>query len=155
MNPSPVARRPLSARDRAERRILGAVLLQPPLWRQLQKVVQTTDFTDDLHRRLAEAYWAHQRDEGEPVFNEFLGALGDPDLQELAVEVLDEIESLPDVQATVAEAVSHLSEERQRHEQQKLVAAFRRTSEGPLAEQDEVDLLRQLQENARRPDLRR
>ena len=36
-------------------------------------------FTDEARRRLAEVYWTQQRDEGEPVFNEFLGLLGNTD----------------------------------------------------------------------------
>jgi hypothetical protein len=158
MNGSPVPRGPRTARDRSERRILGVLLLQPELWTQVQKVVAVTDFAEGLRRRLAEVYWTYQRDEGVPVFNEFLGVLGDPALQELAVEVLDEVESLsavPDLKAILTDAVGYLSEQRKAFEQQKLVAEVRRTSEEPLSDQDEEALLRQIEDKARRPDLRR
>ncbi|CAA9484233.1 MAG: hypothetical protein AVDCRST_MAG91-182, partial [uncultured Sphingomonadaceae bacterium] len=117
-------------------------------------------------RRLAEMYWDHQRDEGVPVFNEFLGLLGDPErgghaaLQELAVESIDEVELLSagpdtDVDGVLAGALKFLAEPRDRREGQKLIADSRRTTENPLPEPDEIDLLRQLQEKAKRPDLRR
>jgi hypothetical protein len=51
--------------------------------------------------------------------------------------------------------VKHLAELRSRGEEQKLVAELRRTSDAKLPEQDEVDLLKKLQEKARTPDLRR
>jgi hypothetical protein len=61
----------------AERHILGALLSEPHRWHNVQQSVHVEDFTDAPRRRLAEVYWAHQRDEGEPVFNEFLGLLRD------------------------------------------------------------------------------
>jgi hypothetical protein len=153
-----------------------------------------------VHRRLAEIYWDYQRHEGEPVFNEFLGLLGntDPALAEAAVESVDEVERLastppsakpagdtsdaagagerdaganasadadrPDRDAVLAEAIAHLERIRVAREGQKLLAELRRTTDerrpgGGASpenkEQDEVVLLKQLQEKARRPDLRR
>jgi DNA primase catalytic core len=153
------------ARERAERWILGILLLRPDhqQWIEVQSTIATTDFTEETRRRLAEMYWAHQRDLGEPVFNEFLAALGDetaggnagnPLLQQLAVEVVEEAESLPDSAAALAEAVRFIEEDRQRRDERKLQAQFRRT-DGEMTEQDEVALFRRLQEKARQPDLRR
>lgn len=153
--PPPAPKRPLLARDRAERWILGILLAAPERWAQAQKTVGVEDFSDDGRRRLADVYWNYQRDEGLPVFNEFLGLLGDSALQELAIAVLDEVEALPDLSEALAEAVRHLEEERQTREAKKLQAAARRTDPQPLGEQDEVELIRQLQEAARRPNLRR
>jgi hypothetical protein len=51
-------------------------------------------------------------------------------------------------------ALLHFSEERGRREERKLVAQLRRT-ENQLGEQDEVSLLKKLQEQARKPDMRR
>jgi hypothetical protein len=99
-------------------------------------------------------YWGHQRDEGEPVFNEFLSLLVDRELKELAVELIEDVERLPNIDDTLKDAVLHLIEVRRRREEQKLVAQLRRT-EGELGEQDEVSLLKALQEQARRPNLRR
>jgi DNA primase len=151
---APQSRLP-SAQLQAERWILGILLLEPRRWHKAQRVVSVADFSDETHRRLAEAYWDHQRNEGEPVFNEFLGFLKDPSLVELAVEAIDEVDALADPERVLAEALAHLEAARQFREQQKLVADLRRSTDEPLAEQDEVGLLRQLQEKARRPDLRR
>lgn len=148
--------RRLTGQDHAERRILGALLLDARRWHEVQSVLQLADFLDPRHRRLAEIYWTHQRDEGEPVFNEFLGVLQqhDPDLIELAIEATDEVEALDDLDRTLAEAIGSVEQQRGLQEERKLVAALRRTSEG-RAERDEIDLLKQLQEKARQPNLKR
>jgi hypothetical protein len=138
------------------------------------------DFSVPVHRRLAEVYWDHQRHEGEPVFNEFLGQLGGSDaaLVDLAVEAVDLVESLsptgaesedvPSREKMLQEAVNHLGRNRKVREEQKLLAELRRTSHerrpengnesnsaGSAPEDFEVALLKQLQEKARQPDLRR
>ena len=187
--PSPPPRR-LDAAVRAERWILGILLLEPHRWDKVQRTIHVDDFAaGSVNRRLAEMYWDYQRHEGEPVFNEFLGRLGetDPALAEAAVEAVDEAERLsaspsdadgngglqsskadsdrPDRDRTLADAVAHLERLRAQGEEQKLRARLRRTSDegntpAPAAqpgnnETDEVVLLKQLQEKARQPDLRR
>src|SRR6185437_13834555 len=88
--------RPLTAQDRAERWLLGILLIQPHRWHEVQQKAHLEDFVNEAHRRLAEIYWDHQRDEGEPVFNEFLGTLREPLLAELAIQAVEEVESLDD-----------------------------------------------------------
>jgi hypothetical protein len=121
----------------------------------VQQTVSPSDFTDEARRELAGIYWAHQRDEGEPVFNEFLGQLTDPALRELAVEIIEEAEEFSDAADTLKDAVLHLDEVRRRREEQNLMARLRRTNAEQLGEQDQVSLLKKLQDKARRPDLRR
>lgn len=146
---------PKNGRDRAERWILGILLAEPGRWHKVQRDVGVADFSEPGRKALAEKYWQHQRDEGEPVFSEFIGDLSDKGLVELAVELVDEAESLQDKEMFLAEAVAHLKESQVRQEGQKLMSALRRTTDERLPEQAEVDLLRQLQEKARRPDMRR
>lgn len=146
----------LNARDRAERWVLGALLVRPNIWHDVQQHVHLQDFSDPVRQKLAEIYWDHQRNEGEPVFNEFLGRLGSDDLIGLAVELLKEAEEWTDMERLLADAIEHLEAERQRQERQKLVAAFRRNNDAPAtAAQTEVDLLKSLQEKARQGNLRR
>ena len=162
--PVPAARPPRrqsTAQDMAERHILGALLSEPQRWHSVQQTVHVEDFTDAARRRLAEVYWAHQRDEGEPVFNEFLSQLSEIDqgparvgLAELAIELVEEAEALPGLDDALKGAVLHLEEIRSRRENQKLTAQLQRKDEH-LGEQDEVSLLRKLQEKSRQPDLRR
>lgn len=177
--------RPLDATGRAERWILGILLLEPGRWMRVQRTVHLADFTDPLHRRLAELFWEHQRHEGEPVFNEFLGQLGtsDASLVDLAVEAVEEIEQLspagasgdrdsndvPDREATLQSAIHHLEMAREFRKAQKLLAELRRTTherrpgenqeqhnpERDAATDVEISLLKQVQEKARQPDLRR
>jgi DNA primase len=191
---APTPPRPLDGSARAEQWILGILLLEPHRWMRVQKTVHVEDFGDPLNRRLAELYWDRQRNEGEPVFNEFLGELGgfDPALVDRAMQAVDEIEQLggseagaddhaedrPDRDQTLREAIAHIEHARARREDQKLLAELRRTSldrrdaqgtvpldqgkkqdkeRGSVSADDDVEvaLLRQLQEKARRPDLRR
>jgi hypothetical protein len=153
-NSARAVNKPLSGLDRSERRILGVLLAEPQRWHDVQQSVHPADFSDALRRKLAELYWGHQRDEGEPVFNEFLGQLAEPDLKELAVEIVEETEEFSDLADTLKDAVLHLEQERRRQEERKLVAQFRRT-DGETDEQDQVAKLKKLQEMARQPDLRR
>jgi hypothetical protein len=134
-------------------------LLEPGRWTAVQRTLGPDDFTEPARRRLAELYWNHQRDEGEPVFNEFLSQLSEMDvsqsgLAELAIELVEEAEALPGLDDAVKGAVLHLEEIRRRRENQKLTAQLQRKDEH-LGEQDEVSLLRKLQEKNRQPDLRR
>ena len=143
-------RRQLSARELAERRLLGVLLIEPARWPDVQKDVSLQDFADDLHHRLAEMYWRHQRDEGEPVFNEFLGLLEEDNLRELAVVAVEEAEALANLDALVTEAINFFGHSRRRAEERKLLTEVQRTS---VAGDD--DLLKKIQEQARTVDLRR
>ena len=150
--PAPAAPidRQLTAQERAERRLLGVLLLEPSRWQQVQRQVQLEDFTDPSHRRLAETYWNHQQDEGEPVFNEFLGLLNDETLRELAVLAVQEVEQLADPDALAREAISFFAESRRLQQERKLLSQTQRTTP-----RDEADLLKKLQDQARQPNLRR
>jgi DNA primase len=151
---APEAARQLTAQDRAERWILGILLIQPHRWHEVQQTVHLEDFAHEGHRRLAEIYWNYQRDEGEAVFNEFLGALQDPALAEIAVQSVDEVESLDDPELVLPEALKYLERQRRVKEEQKLLAASRRTS-GISDAADEIALLKELTESRRQPDLHR
>jgi DNA primase len=146
-------RRPQTADDRAERWILAVLLAEPTRWHDVQQLVSPADFTDAVRFRLAQAYWNHQRDEGEPVFNEFLGTLDGPEMATLAVELLAEVEEL-DIDPALRDALAHLAQARLRKNESELMAQLRRKSP-QTTEADEVRLLAQLQEQVRRPDMRR
>jgi len=61
---------------------------------------------------LAELYWSHQRDEGEPVFNQFLGQL-DEELTQLAVQAMHEADQFGDLEQTLNGALQQLAYERE------------------------------------------
>ena len=180
----PLSERPVqrTARETAERRILGVLLSEPGRWAGLVGTVDVADFADEPCRRMAALYWQHQQDEGEPAFNEFLDVLraaaepaavdadtgevlaGDGvDLAALAVDVVQEVEQLTAVEeapsavaAVLADAVKLIEEMRAQARGAKLVAQLRRTSGADAAAPTTAaESLRQLQERARRPDLRR
>ena len=145
---------PVTGRDRAELWILGVLLLHPRRWHEIQRVVHVEDFVRERHRRLAEIYWNHQRDEGEPVFNEFLGTLHEPSLTETAVQAVDDVEDFEDPDQVIAEALAYFERSRRVQAEQKLVAASRRTSDSS-SERDEIELLTKLSQSRRQPDLHR
>jgi hypothetical protein len=151
----PEPHRPTNAQDRAENRILGVLLNAPEHWLEVQQFVHVEDFTEGPRRKLAALYWDHQRDEGEPVFNEFLTTLPEPGLRELAVRLVEEAEGFENLKQALADAIGFLEESRRRLEEKKLVAEIRRTSQQKSAEEDQIELLKKLQEQARRTDLRR
>ena len=161
---------PLTARDRAERWILAILLNEPNRWTDVQHQVAVEHFVDEDRRKLAEVYWHHQRDEGEPAFNDLLSSLTDPDLQSLAVSLVEESEALTEADDRLKEAIKFLAEERRRDEENKHLAALRRTSgasgggsEGASPDStgeittpaDPNEMLRKLYEKAGTPDLRR
>jgi hypothetical protein len=146
--------RPWTAQDRAEVEVLGAILTEPQRWHEVQQRVQPQEFTDEKRRKLAETYWQVQQDEGEPVFNQFLSELQDPELVELAISLVEVVEELANLDVTVSGALNYFDEVRRLEKQQKQVSQLRRT-DAESGVQNEVDLLKGLQEQARQPNLRR
>jgi hypothetical protein len=161
------------ARERAERQILGILLGEPHLWHAVQVRVQPEDFLNPQHRRIAGVYWSQQRDEGEPVFNQFLDLLDDPRLTELAVELVEDVESRilagaedatedqrqAALAQTLDEMMAYLTQAKRDLEQQKLLATLRRKSEEQTQEtsttQDPNVLFEALVKNNQPTNLRR
>lgn len=157
-NPNTVRTNIPQARRVAERWILGLLLSEPGRWHDVQVDVGIDDFLDERHRRIAEVYWDHQRDEGEVVFSTFLGLVEDPALKELAIELVDEIEGLKErstqssggvasssdgsgnpgsfLDKTLAAAVGYFADAKRGREQQKLLAALRRSSNSNSSEEN-------------------
>lgn len=136
------------------------MLNEPHRWTDVQHHVAVEQFADEDRRQLAEIYWHHQRDEGEPAFSEFLAGLPDANLQSLAVGLVEEFESMYEPEVRLKEAIHFLADQRRRDEENKQIAADRRSSETAGGEGSEIsadpnDVLRKLQDKARRPDLRR
>jgi DNA primase len=131
--------KPLTASDRAERQVLGALLIEPSLWPRVQRDIEPGQFAGESPRRLAEILWMHHRDEGEPEFNELLGQLDDTELRELAITLVQQTEAMVSLEQTLektlAEAMSFLRKAR------KEVAQ-------PMS--DEVEWLRQEAERAKK-----
>ncbi len=154
------------ARGRAERQILGLLLTEPHRWHDVQIRLHVEDFLNARHRRIAEVYWSYQRDEGEPVFNQFLDHLNDPNLTELSIELVSEIEGLSNgledvdqqqaiLNQTLAEALGYLTQAKHDLSQQKLLATLRRTNEENTSPQDELSLFEALVKNNQSTNLHR
>src|SRR5205085_3954253 len=112
--PQVPAARPPDARQRAERWMLGALLAEPRRWHSVQQEIGPQDFNDELHRKVAQVYWDYQRDEGEPVFNEFLGELREDALAELVIEVTQEVEEFGNLDRALESALAYFREYRRR-----------------------------------------
>jgi DNA primase len=126
--PIPVRSTELFARDRVERWILAVLLNQPGRWHHVQLTVHPGLFTDPVRKQLAELYWEHQTHEGEPVLNDFLGALVDPEVAQLAVDLVAEFETLGDPDIRLKEAVAYFDQMRATELSSKHLADLRRTS---------------------------
>jgi hypothetical protein len=146
---------PATAQVLAERWILGILLHDPARWHGVQQCLRPEEFTDASHRQLAEVYWTRQRDDGEPVFSEFLNDLATSHMKELAIALLEEADALEDKELVLNEGLRHFESARQRAEQRKLVAQLHRGEDEKKSADDELDVLKKMQESARRPDLRR
>ena len=147
----------LTAQDRAERRILGILLVEPQRWQNVQLQLHVEDFANSDVRKIAEALWGHQRDEGQPVFNEFLAMLPDAGLKSLAIELAQEVEEmadreeLRDLETVLKEDLDYLMSLHRKREEKQLLKSVHET-----AEMQQLDaMLKKSSEMARRPDLRR
>lgn len=140
------------ARARVERWILGILLAEPSRWIHVQREVSPEQFRDVGRRKLAELYWDRQRNEGQPEFSEFLGELTNSTLRELAVNLLEEAETLGDPGTTLREALRYFEEQRRRDQERNTVAALlSRKQEDETQLQMLRDLFARKQENGLRP----
>jgi DNA primase len=139
-----------TARDRAEKFVLGYLLCQPGCWHDAQKQIAPDDFTPGPRRKLAEIYWRHQQDEGEPVLNQFLSLLDeDPEVRVLAVELAQEAAAVAEPGKFLPTHLQCLETDRARLEQRKLQSRLR--DDGA----DEAALLEMMSALSRIPDPRR
>ncbi|HTW95256.1 MAG TPA: DNA primase [Tepidisphaeraceae bacterium] len=159
-NPAAAARSPgsgqpstppmmLTARDRAETTLLGVLLAEPRYWPEVQKHIAVGDFSDESRRRLAEIYWQHQRDEGEPILNQFLSLL-DEEIKELAVRLADEASCLDEMDSWLNSSLEYFDQEKRRREGDKIHAAASAANSDDAAE-----WLKKLSAARQTPDLRR
>jgi DNA primase len=140
----------LTARDKAEKFVLGYLLCEPGQWHDAQKQVAPEDFTPGPRRKLAEIYWRHQQDEGEPVLNQFLSLLDeDPEVKVLAAELAQEATSVSEPGKFLLTHLECLEAERTRLRQRKLHSRLR---DGGA---DEAALLEMMSALSRIPDPRR
>ena len=137
--------------ERAQRQVLGVLLLEPRRWMNVQQQLGVEDFTSDALRRLAESYWDYQRDEGEAVFNQLLATLTDEGLRSLAMEIVREVEDLADLDVTLTKAIQCMADIRRRSEERQRMNEAR---SGCLTDEQQIELLRRTQEGWK-PDLRR
>jgi hypothetical protein len=151
---APAVKIPL-ARALAERQMLGILLREPQKWHKVGLVVHPEDFADVDRRRLAEIYWQHQQDVGEPVFSEFLGQLDDPAIKELSLELMELAEELTEVEATLDGALNFIREERRRREDSKQLAELRRISHTSAGSEDVEAKWAEFVKNNQTSDLRR
>jgi DNA primase len=143
----PVHSAPITALDRAERQILGLLLLYPDHWTELQQHIAPEDFTHEARRRLAELCWDHHRHEGSPVLSEFLSTLNEANLDELALELVEECKTILDTNVANAlrqaiEYIGRAARERTGHAVAKALPAT------VVAGNEEIDGLRKLTELA-------
>jgi hypothetical protein len=140
-----------TARERAEAFVLGYLLREPSQWHAAQTAIDPRDFTPGPRRELAEIYWRHQRDEGEPVLSELLALLQDePEVKLLAVELAQGMSEVSEPGKMLEAHLQYLQRERERLAQRELESRLR----GGAA-QDEAAILEMISASTRVPDPRR
>ena len=136
-----------AARTAAERWLLGGLLNHPAAWQQVQQVISEKDFMTEALLPLAEWYWDHQRNEGEPVLAEVIALLDTGPLKTLAIELASEADAMNNPK-TLADAVNFLRQAKQQQADTKLFGQLRRSKEERLGDDFEVDALRKAQDSA-------
>lgn len=139
----------------AERQMLGILLKEPSRWHRVCSLVHPADFQGRSRRRLAELYWQHQQDIGEPVFNEFLALLESPADKETALRLMEFAEELSEVDVALDGAIKFLEESKQRERQQKHIAELRRISQQNAAPEVQEQLFEAFLKNNPTSDLKR
>lgn len=146
--------RPLTARERAERALLGAILNEPAQWEVVQARLGPADLATLDLRQLAERLWDAYRNEGALPLNEVLDWMDDA-LKPVALETAQESAANKMKPADLAAAaIKFIFEERERAQAQKKQTEMA-TPTAIRSDEEEADLLRQIQEHAKRPDLKR
>jgi len=143
------------ARELAERQMLGILLKEPHRWRKVGLVLHPEDFGDLKHRKLAEIYWQHQQDLGEPVFSEFIGLLQSDSEKEMAAVLLELVDEMNAVEETLNGALSFMAEEKARREREKKLAEVRRMSQEGAAPEALKQSFEEFLKNNQTLDLRR
>lgn len=143
------------AQELAERQMLGILLREPHRWHRVGLVLHPEDFGDLGHRRLAEIYWQHQQDVGEPVFNEFLGLLNAESDKALAAALMEMVLELETVEETLDGALRYMGEEKGRREREKEKAKVLRTSQDGATPEAQKQSFEEFVKNNQTLDLRR
>jgi hypothetical protein len=146
----PRGNRPLSARERAERDLLGAILNEPNLWEAVQAKIGPADIASPDLRQLAETLWDAHRNEGTLPLSELLDVI-DPETKSVALESAAAAQQRGDPKRLIEVSLADLQAEIRR-------AADAQRMKNPVAPQseaDELDMLRQAAERAKQADLKR
>ena len=148
-------KRKTTAQELAERQLLGILLREPHRWHQVKFDVHPEELTNPAHRRLAELYWQHQQDIGEPQFAEFLSDLSESSVKELAVELMQEAEELEQLEQTLSGAMAFLQEERERRKAQKQKADMLRINQQGISPEEQAAQWAEFVKNNQSADPRR
>ena len=146
---------PRDSRERAERWLLSALLADSSLWSDHGHEIQPSDMVTPEARLLGQYVFAQLRGEGEINIHDMLDVL-DVHARSFALDLLAEAMDAEQAKARLKEAVAFFEAQRTRDEQQSLVMDLRRTTSNTAGDgADSIELLKKLQEKARKPDFRR
>jgi DNA primase len=138
-----------SAREKVETQLLTLVLNHPEFWIRVQSSVQLEDFSTPATARLAEVVWDHFRHVGPTGWDELMASLSE-EVKPLALQLLNE--SIADEpERVLSEAVAYFDAQRDQEAARRALTELRNKPTSV----DETELLRKLQDQARKPDPRR
>ena len=166
---------PESAQQRAEAVLLGALFCEPSIWHGAQAQIGPNDFADRRYSWLADEFWSHLRNEGEPSFAEWLDLISAQVLsrgsdesaaaraRDTCIELTERAEQraeqlirnhpgedrLERLRRVASRSVADLRQLRERGEVARLVADARESGLTPGSDEDDIERLRRLQEQVK------
>ena len=144
--------------SRAEAQLLGALFNDPHLWQHVQAHVAPEDFGDKRYRWLADRFWEHVRNEGEPSFAEWLEAsvIGVDEaggaaarVKAACIELADDAERLGEARQLAAEATRYFLRRKDGLALDDLLATARRGRDEAGDTEQEADMLRRVEQRLR------
>jgi len=144
-----------SGQERAERWVLSALFAEGALWGEFGHLLTVDDFQSARSNAVAAFVFGQLRGEGEVNIHDMLEVLTG-ESRDFALDVLAGDVAQADAKKLLTDGATFFQNERDRREQSRLTQNLRQTTTGesPSGESP-VELLRKLQEQARRPDVRR
>ena len=125
----------------AQRWVLGSLLHLPGEWQRVQQGIDPSQFFDPDVAALAEAYWAYQRHEGEPVLQDWLAWLGGEREKFLSIQLANEVSALNNPLQTLDEALKYLQANAEIQKRNKLLTDFRRNRDTAASPDEAAEVL--------------
>jgi hypothetical protein len=139
----------LSARVKAEREVLGAVLNYPALWPETRARLKPAEFSEEALRRLAEKIEETSASKETFELTDVLDRLESEEAVQLGVDLSEEVSGRGDAKALLEAGLSMIERDNERQEGRRIQSEMARARKSG-DETQELDLLRKYQEHVKK-----